>query len=145
MSPKKALAMAKMMGATPEQLKKMKEAMMGKKGTTDKHTDSKMQNMSPAMQAIVDKVAEAGMLSKQDKDFSRAVLEVERTIRNVGNYRTALLTSPQIEMTSLLNALRGGYTAPSPGGDVISNPNAVPTGRNLYGINAETCPTEQAL
>ena len=144
MSPKKALAMAKMMGATPEQLKKMKEAMMGKKGTTDKHTDSKMQNMSPAMQAIVDKVAEAGMLSKQDKDFSRAVLEVERTIRNVGNYRTALLTSPQIEMTSLLNALRGGYTAPSPGGDVISNPNAVPTGRNLYGINAETCPTELA-
>ena len=144
MSPKKALAMAKMMGATPEQLKKMKEAMMGKKGTTDKHTDSKMQNMSPAMQAIVDKVAEAGMLSKQDKDFSRAVLEVERTIRNVGNYRTVLFTSPQIEMTSLLNALRGGYTAPSPGGDVISNPNAVPTGRNLYGINAETCPTEQA-
>ena len=144
MSPKKALAMAKMMGATPEQLKKMKEAMMGKKGTTDKHTDSKMQNMSPAMQAIVDKVAEAGMLPKQDKDFSRAVLEVERTIRNVGNYRTALLTSPQIEMTSLLNALRGGYTAPSPGGDVISNPNAVPTGRNLYGINAETCPTELA-
>ena len=144
MSPKKALAMAKMMGATPEQLKKMKEAMMGKKGTTDKHTDSKMQNMSPAMQAIVDKVAEAGMLSKQDKDFSRAVLEVERTIRNVGNYRTALLTSPTIEMTSLLNALCGGYTAPSPGGDVISNPNAVPTGRNLYGINAETCPTEQA-
>jgi len=144
MSPKKALAMAKMMGATPEQLKKMKEAMMGKKGTTDKHTDSKMQNMSPAMQAIVDKVAEAGMLSKQDKDFSRAVLEVERTIRNVGNYRTALLTSPTIEMTSMLNALRGGYTAPSPGGDVISNPNAVPTGRNLYGINAETCPTEQA-
>ena len=144
MSPKKALAMAKMMGATPEQLKKMKEAMMGKKGTTDKHTDSKMQNMSPAMQAIVDKVAEAGMLSKQDKDFSRAVLEVERTIRNVGNYRTALLASPTIEMTSLLNALCGGYTAPSPGGDVICNPNAVPTGRNLYGINAETCPTEQA-
>lgn len=144
MSPKKALAMAKMMGATPEQLKKMKEAMMGKKGTTDKHTDSKMQNMSPAMQAIVDKVAEAGMLSKQDKDFSRAVLEVERTIRNVNNYRTALLTSPTIEIASMLNALRGGYTAPSPGGDVISNPNAVPTGRNLYGINAETCPTEQA-
>ena len=144
MSPKKALAMAKMMGATPEQLKKMKEAMMGKKGASDAHMDSKMQHMSPAMQAIVDKVAEAGMLSKQDKDFSRAVLEVERTIRNVGNYRTALLSSPTIEITSMLNALCGGYTAPSPGGDVISNPNAVPTGRNLYGINAETCPTEQA-
>ena len=144
MDPKKALALAKMMGATPEQLKKMKAGMMGKKGTTDKHTDSKMQHMSPAMQAMVDKVAEAGMLSKHDKEFSRAVLEVERTIRNVGNYRTALLTSPGIEISSMLNALNGGYTAPSPGGDVISNPNAVPTGRNLYGINAETCPTEQA-
>jgi len=144
MSPKKALALAKMMGATPEQLKKMKESMMGKKGTPDKHIDNKMQNMLPAMQAIVDKVTEASMLSKQEKDFSRVVLEVERTIRNVGNYRTALLTSPAIEITSMLNALRGGYTAPSPGGDVISNPNAVPTGRNLYGINAETCPTEQA-
>ena len=144
MSPKKALALAKMMGATPEQLKKMKEGMMGKKGATDKHTDSKMQHMSPAMQAMVDKVAEAGMLTKHDKDFARAVLEVERTIRNVGNYRAALLTSPSIEIASMLNALSGGYTAPSPGGDVISNPNAVPTGRNLYGINAETCPTEQA-
>lgn len=32
MDPKKALAIAKMMGASPEQLKKMKESMMGKKG-----------------------------------------------------------------------------------------------------------------
>lgn len=144
MDPKRALALAKMMGATPEQLKKMKEAMVGKKGTADAHTESKMQNMSPAMQAIINKVAEAGMLSKQDKEFSRVVIEVERTIRNVNNYRTALLTSPNIEIVGMLNALRGGYTAPSPGGDVISNPNAVPTGRNLYGINAETCPTEQA-
>ena len=144
MDPKKALALAKMMGATPEQLKKMKASMMGKKAASDAHTDSKMSNMSPAMQAIVDKVAEAGMLTKEEKEFSRVVLEVERTIRNVNNYKTALLTSPNIEMESLLNALAGGYTAPSTGGDVISNPNAVPTGRNLYGVNTEACPTEQA-
>ena len=145
MEPKKALAIAKMMGATPEQLKKMKEAMSkGKKGASDAHADSKMATLSPAMQAMVDKVAEAGMLTKEDKDFSRAVLEVERTIRNVNNYKTALLTSPNIEMESLLNALSGGYTAPSTGGDVISNPNAVPTGRNLYGVNTEACPTELA-
>ena len=146
MDPKKALAIAKMMGASPEQLKKMKEAMMKgqKEGASDAHADNKMANMSPAMQAIMDKVAEAGMLTKEEKDFSRVVLEVERTIRNVHNYQTALLISPSVEMESLLNALSGGYAAPSSGGDVISNPNAVPTGRNLYGVNAETCPTEQA-
>lgn len=146
MDPKKALAIAKMMGASPEQLKKMKAAMnKGKSGDAeDKHTDSKMANMPPAMQAIMDKVAEAGMLTKEEKDFSRVVLEVERTIRNVQNYKHALQNSPSLEMESMLNALNGGYTAPSPGGDVISNPNAVPTGRNLYGVNTEACPSEQA-
>jgi cobaltochelatase CobN len=146
MDPKKALAIAKMMGASPEQLKKMKEGMMKGKngGASDAHANRKMASMSPAMQAIMDKVAEAAMLTKEDKGFSQAVLEVERTIRNVNNYKSALLTSPAIEMQSMLNALAGGYTAPSSGGDVISNPNAVPTGRNLYGVNTETCPTEQA-
>lgn len=143
MDPKKALAIAKMMGATPEQLKRMKEGMMkGKKD--DKHTESKMANLSPAMQQMMDKVAEAAVLTKEEKDFSRAVLEAERTIRNVGAYRLALLSSPQQEVTAMLNALNGGYTSPSPGGDIISNPNALPTGRNLYGVNAEACPSEQA-
>ena len=146
MSPKKALAIAKMMGASPEQLKRMKEGMMkGKKGNSlSAHEGDRMAKLPPAMQAVLDKVAEAATLSKDDKEFSRAVLEVERTIRNVSNYKSLLLLSPEMEIKSLLNALSGGYTAPSPGGDVISNPDAVPTGRNLYGINSEACPTEQA-
>lgn len=47
-------------------------------------------------------------------------------------------------MASLLNALNGGYTAPSPGGDPIVNPNTLPTGRNLFSINVENTPTENA-
>lgn len=43
-----------------------------------------------------------------------------------------------------MNALEGGYTAPTPGGDPIANPNALPTGRNMYAINAEATPTESA-
>lgn len=43
-----------------------------------------------------------------------------------------------------MNALKGGYTAPTPGGDPIANPNALPTGRNMYAINAEATPTESA-
>ncbi len=149
MDPKKALAIAKMMGASPEQLKKMKEGMMKAKkgqgsGMGDAHTESKMSNMPPAMKAIIDKVAEKAMLKKEDVDFCHAVLEVERTIRNVNAYRRYLLESPQLEMASMMNALNGGYVAPSPGGDVISNPNTLPTGRNLFGVNTEACPSEQA-
>ncbi len=36
------------------------------------------------------------------------------------------------------------YTAPSPGGDPIVNPNTLPTGRNLFAINAEETPSESA-
>lgn len=44
----------------------------------------------------------------------------------------------------MTNALNGGYTLPSLGGDPIVNPNTLPTGRNLYGINAEATPSEAA-
>ena len=44
----------------------------------------------------------------------------------------------------MMNALSGGYTAPSPGGDPIANPNTLPTGRNMFSINAEETPTESA-
>ena len=33
--------------------------------------------------------------SKEDIEFSLAVTEVERTIKNIGNYKNALLTSPE--------------------------------------------------
>ena len=82
--------------------------------------------------------------SKEEIELALAIAEVERTIKNVGNYKNALLTSPEEELSSLMNALKGGYTAPTPGGDPIANPNALPTGRNMYAINAEATPTESA-
>lgn len=81
---------------------------------------------------------------KQDKDFAFAVAELERTIRNVSAYKKNLLASPQLELGSIVNAMNGGYTVPSPGGDPIANPNTIPTGRNMYGINAESTPSESA-
>lgn len=76
--------------------------------------------------------------------FYSAINEVEAAVNNVTNYRNLLRRSPQLELTSLMNALNGGYTAPSPGGDPIVNPNTLPTGRNLFAINAEETPTEDA-
>ena len=60
--------------------------------------------------------------TKEEKEFARLIMEIERTVRNVGNYRSALERSPETEFASILNAMAGGYTTPSPGGDPIANP-----------------------
>ncbi|NDV78959.1 cobaltochelatase subunit CobN [Dysgonomonas sp. 511] len=82
--------------------------------------------------------------TKEQKERARAIVEVERTINNIVNYKNALQQSPEMEIKSILNALSGGYIAPSSGGDAVANPNAVPTGRNLYAVNAEATPSEVA-
>ena len=82
--------------------------------------------------------------TKEQKDKARAIAEIERTINNITAYKTALEQSPEAELKSIINALSGGYIAPSSGGDAVANPNAVPTGRNLYAVNAEATPSEVA-
>lgn len=77
-------------------------------------------------------------------EFARLITNLEQTIRNVHIYKENLENSPEAEFKSLINAMNGGYTAPSPGGDPITNPNTIPTGRNLYAINAEATPSEIA-
>ena len=81
---------------------------------------------------------------QEEKDFSFAVLEIERTLKNVINYKQLLEASPESELQSILHALDGGYIAPSPGGDVILSPNTLPTGRNMFSINAEATPSTRA-
>lgn len=159
MDPKKAMELAKKMGASPEALKKMEQGMkkspaedkpvaqdsavtktapaMGK----HKPGENKMAGMEAMMKAMMGKKKE---YTKEEVNFARAVMEVERTLKNVGNYKNALLESPENELSSMMNALNGGYTQPSPGGDPIANPNTLPTGRNLFAINAEETPSESA-
>ena len=100
---------------------------------------------SGGMAAMMKKMMGGGKeYTKDEVAMARAILEVERTLKNVGNYKQLLISSPENELSSLMNALNGGYTAPSPGGDPIANPNTLPTGRNLFAINAEETPTEEA-
>ena len=135
MDPKKALQMAKMMGAPPEALKKMAAAM----GVSN--AQPKGDGLSNMMSMMAQNKKE---FNSEEKNLARAIMEVERTLRNVGKYKEQLLQSPQIELQSMLNALNGGFTRPTPGGDIICNPNALPTGRNMFGINAEATPSETA-
>ncbi len=82
--------------------------------------------------------------TEEDKNRARAIVEIERTITNVVAYKSALLQSPEMELQAFINALSGGYTAPSSGGDAVANPRTVPTGKNMYSINAEATPSEVA-
>lgn len=133
-TPEEMMAMAEKMGVPKEALEKMKASMS--------KSDEGKSDMSAMMKAMMSKKAKE--YSKEEVNKALVIMEVERTLKNVGNYRQALLESPVVEIQSLMNGLNGGYTAPSPGGDPIVNPNTLPTGRNLFAINAEETPTESA-
>ncbi len=51
----------------------------------------------------------------------------------------------QTEIASILNALGGGFTPPVPGGDLIRNPDILPTGRNIHAFDPFRMPTEYAV
>ena len=129
------LEMARQMGASEEAVRKMAAAMGASKEKPAAAQPARRERPRPATQPP----AQANAM-----EMARALREVETALNNVAHYRKTLLESPSLELASLLNALSGGYTAPSPGGDPIANPNTLPTGRNLFSINAEETPTEQA-
>ena len=116
-----------------EDLKKVKMAKAGKGKASQKSSKDKGMMMSKAPK-----------YTRQQIHLAQAITTVEHALQNVGKYSEALRQSPLNEMSSLMNALNGGFTAPSPGGDLIVNPNTLPTGRNLFSINVENTPSEDA-
>ncbi len=83
-------------------------------------------------------------LNLQDKDFANAVRTIEDNLKAITGYRQALMTSPRAEMVALLNALGGGYIPPTSGGDLVRNPRTLPTGRNMFSVDAEQTPSTAA-
>lgn len=142
MDSKKALELAKKMGAPADALRKMEKAMVQQDANNPK--TSKNHSQTNGMMNMMANMVKGKEYSKQQIAHALAITEIERTVKNVNNYRSALLESPEKEIASLVNAMNGGYTQPSPGGDPIANPNTLPTGRNLYSINAEATPSEAA-
>eukprot|EP00595_Chromulina_sp_UTEXLB2642_P001382 CAMPEP_0196762960 /NCGR_PEP_ID=MMETSP1095-20130614/3121_1 /TAXON_ID=96789 ORGANISM="Chromulina nebulosa, Strain UTEXLB2642" /NCGR_SAMPLE_ID=MMETSP1095 /ASSEMBLY_ACC=CAM_ASM_000446 /LENGTH=1356 /DNA_ID=CAMNT_0042115127 /DNA_START=206 /DNA_END=4276 /DNA_ORIENTATION=+ len=49
------------------------------------------------------------------------------------------------EVGGLLNALEGRYIIPGPGGDPIRNPDVLPTGKNMHGLDPQSIPTAAAV
>lgn len=133
MSPDKAMEMARRMGADEKQLRKMEEAMKRKsavKGGPAKGRGGMMARTPGYTRAQI--------------ELAVAVSDVERALRNVGSYASALRESPVAELNSIVNALRGGYIRPTSGGDPVLNPDILPTGRNMFAVNAEETPSAVA-
>lgn len=61
-----------------------------------------------------------------------------------GKYRELLLAGNEYQSQALSNAIAGGYVTPASGGDPLLNPEALPTGRNMYSIDAEQTPSAAA-
>jgi len=84
------------------------------------------------------------VVTEKEKNYVQAVLDYNGALLSIQENYKQLKNSPELELKAILNDMNGGYTEPSSGGDVVRNPKSVPTGRNLYAINAEMTPSEEA-
>lgn len=128
--------------ASEPKMNRMMAMMMSKMAEEAK--EGKKPKMGHGHPADIPKTGKMDTVTREQLQFANAVLDIQHAIQNVNNYREYLRKTPQMELDAFMNALNGHYVAPSPGGDVISDPNVLPTGRNLYGINAEATPTPAA-
>lgn len=78
-----------------------------------------------------------GVLSKLDPDL------VDRWYRHLRE-RLELLSAPT-ELDGLVAALSGRFIPPSPGGDPVREPSALPTGRGLVAVDPYRVPTPSAI
>lgn len=134
MSPEKALEMAKKMGADSTAIAKMSAAMQRNSSKSKMKTPPASNGMGMS----------APKHTKEEIDKALSIMEIERAIKNVSLYASALANSPECELASVINGLNGGYITPTSGGDPVLNPLVLPTGRNMFAINAEETPSALA-
>ena len=84
---------------------------------------------SPEGEALLDTVE---AILGQNPDFAAA------------EARTRLRGSGESEMAAFLAALEGRFVHPAEGNDPVRNPDAIPTGKNFYGISPNRMPTPAA-
>ncbi len=82
--------------------------------------------------------------NEKEKEYVQNVKALKEALELIKKNYNALEISTSEELKGAVRALSGGYISPSSGGDPISNPGSVPTGRNLYAIDAEKTPTMES-
>ncbi len=88
--------------------------------------------------------AQPASFDDREREYVGAVRLLRDALTTVIRNHDGLLASTGRELDVLVGALNGRYVAPSSGGDAITNPDAVPTGRNLTSIDAEKTPSAEA-
>ncbi|MDR3109610.1 MAG: cobaltochelatase subunit CobN [Planctomycetaceae bacterium] len=81
-----------------------------------------------------------GEAKKRTESDDPYIALIEASLFHANN----LADSTSSELGGIINALGGGYVPPSSGGDVIFNPDAAPTGRNIASVNLEQTPTPES-
>jgi magnesium chelatase subunit H len=72
-----------------------------------------------------------------EDDASMALLD--------GLAKTAALLAENHELPALIHALDGRFTRPAPAGDLLRNPDILPTGRNIHGFDPFRIPSPFAV
>ncbi|MEM4525551.1 MAG: cobaltochelatase subunit CobN, partial [Methanothermobacter sp.] len=70
---------------------------------------------------------------------------LKRALELAQKYATEVYKSINAEIEALLNALNCGYIPPGAGNDPVSNPDALPTGRNFFQDQAAEIPTRSSF
>ncbi len=79
-----------------------------------------------------------------DRSFLDVADRIQGLVINLPGRLDAIRASAAAERQAGLTALSGGFIAPSPGGDPVVAPLALPTGRNLVSLDAERTPSDAA-
>ena len=74
------------------------------------------------------------------QDWSEDAVEIMLTSMETPDLRSLLEQSPSREMTALMEGLNGRFVEPGKGNDPVRSPDALPTGRNFYGLDASLIP-----
>ena len=119
-------------------------------GPSSERMKKMLEGMPPQMREAFEKMPpeeRRGMMSTMNGRMNRAPRTAKPKLTAMAEahrMRQALIDSTQAELESIVNAFSGGYLYPSPGGDPVGNPDTIPTGRNLYGIDPERTPTRES-
>eukprot|EP00981_Chlorochromonas_danica_P010593 scaffold3290_cov165-Ochromonas_danica.AAC.36 len=87
---------------------------------------------SPQKKALAD----AGFDKVQDDDLRPLFDYLESCLKQI---------VADNEVGSLISALNGHFITPGPGGDPIRNPDVLPTGKNMHGLDPQSIPTTAAV
>ncbi|MFW6300297.1 MAG: magnesium chelatase subunit H, partial [Oceanicaulis sp.] len=105
---------------------------------------AEIEHGSPAPSAAIDAIlktgdAEAGLkaVPGKDRDAWRPVF------KRLAATQTGLENNREVEAT--LHALAGRFVAPVTGGDLVRNPDILPTGRNMHGFDPFRLPSPWAV